>query len=119
MNSEIDNKVIEKTNRAPAVKVGGMRVPAADHPVPVVRKEYERKTEAETNDEEERELEKTDKFEYDKQSKMAAADRLARMQENQPKHEAQNNFRQKENIFVNQPILHTHNKSGAAASGQH
>ncbi|KAG0369573.1 hypothetical protein BC939DRAFT_460738 [Gamsiella multidivaricata] len=114
MNSEIENK----TNRAPAVKVGGMRVPAADHPVPVVRKEYERKVENDEQNEEERQLEKTDQFEQDKMGRIAAGERLARMQENQPKHEPNNNFRQKENIYVNQPILHTHNKSGAAASGQ-
>lgn len=34
MDSSIENKV----NRAPAVKVGGMRVSAPDHSVPVVRK---------------------------------------------------------------------------------
>ncbi|KAG0337354.1 hypothetical protein BG004_007675 [Podila humilis] len=115
MESSIENK----TNRAPAVKVGGMRVPAADHPVPVVRKEYERKTEgSEENNEDERELEKMDKFEYDKQTRIAAAERLARMQQNQPKHEPNNNFRQKENIYVSQPVLHNHSKSGAAAMGQ-
>ncbi|KAF9360790.1 hypothetical protein BGX26_007741 [Mortierella sp. AD094] len=112
MNSEIENK----TNRTPAVKVGGMRVPAADHPVPVVRKEHERKPEKdEENNEEERELEKAEKFEHDKQGRLAAAERLAKIQENQPKHEPTNNFRQKENIHVQQPILHTHGKSGAAA----
>ncbi|KAF9196086.1 hypothetical protein BGZ49_002903 [Haplosporangium sp. Z 27] len=112
MNSEIENKV----NRAPASKVAGMRVPAADHPVPVVRKEHERKPEdAEVDNEDERELEKVEKFELDKQGRIAAAERLARIQENHPKHEITNNFRQKENIHVNQPIRHPHSKSGAAA----
>ncbi|KAG0316166.1 hypothetical protein BGZ99_007014 [Dissophora globulifera] len=120
MNSETNINIEERTNRTPAVKVGGKRVPAADHPVPVVRKEYERKVETEeSNDnEDERELEKTDQFEYEKNTRIAAGERLARMQENQPKHQPQNNFRQKENIFVNQPILHTHNKSGGAAVNQ-
>ncbi|KAG0070042.1 hypothetical protein BGZ89_001546 [Linnemannia elongata] len=98
MDSSIENKV----NRAPAAKVGGMRVGAPDHPVPV-------------NNEDERELEKTDQFEYEKQTRLAAAERLARMQENQPKNEINNSFRQKENIHVGQPILHNHSKSGAAA----
>ncbi|KAF9439191.1 hypothetical protein BGZ76_009363 [Entomortierella beljakovae] len=112
MNSEIE----DKTGRTPALKVGGMRVPAADHPVPVVRKEYERKTEDnEADNEDEREIEKIDKFEYDKQTRIAAAERLARMQENHPKTEINNNFRQKENFHVIQPILHNHNKSGSAA----
>ncbi|KAF9214647.1 hypothetical protein BGZ59_003285 [Podila verticillata] len=116
MDSSIENKV----NRAPAVKVGGMRVSAPDHSVPVVRKEYERKSaESEENNEEERELEKTERFEYEKQTRLAAAERLARMQGNQPKNESTNSFRQKENIHVSQPILHNHSKSGAAAMGQH
>ncbi|GJJ75693.1 hypothetical protein EMPS_08051 [Entomortierella parvispora] len=116
MNSELENKA----GHSAATKVGGKRVPAADHPVPVVRKEYERKLpeeeEANTADnEDERELEKQDRFEYEKQTRLAAGERLARMQENHPKKEIHNNFRQKENIHVQQPILHTHNKSGAAA----
>lgn len=83
-------------------------------------REYERKLpaeeeEAETNNEDERELEKQDRFEYEKQTRLAAGERLARMQENHPKNEIHNNFRQKENIHVQQPILHTHSKSGAAA----
>ncbi|KAG0035170.1 hypothetical protein BGZ81_000091 [Podila clonocystis] len=115
MDSSIENKV----NRAPAVKVGGMRVSAPDHSVPVVRKEYERKVASEENNDEERELEKTERFEYEKQTRIAAAERLARMQENHPKNETNNNFRQKENIYVSQPILHNHSKSGSAAIGQH
>ncbi|KAG0209207.1 hypothetical protein BGX28_010494 [Mortierella sp. GBA30] len=112
----MDSAIEQKINRAPAAKVGGMRVGAPDHPVPVVRKEHERKqANTEENNEEERELEKTDRFEYEQQTRMAAAERLARMQQNQPKKEPTNNFRQKENIQVNQPILHTHNKSGSAA----
>ncbi|KAF9088468.1 hypothetical protein BGX23_007346 [Mortierella sp. AD031] len=112
----MDSSIENKTNRAPAAKVGGMRVPAADHPVPVVRKEHDRKVaNTEENNEDERELEKMDKFEYDKQTRQAAAERLARMQENQPKNEVNNTFRQKENIHVGQPILHNHIKSGAAA----
>ncbi|CAO3567707.1 unnamed protein product [Mortierella alpina] len=113
MDSSIENKI----NRAPAAKVGGMRVAAPDHPVPVVRKEHERKkadSEEESN-EDERELEKTDRFEHEQQTRMAAAERQAKMQQNQPKHEPINNFRQNQNIQVNQPILHTHSKSGAAA----
>ncbi|KAF9116340.1 hypothetical protein BGX27_003333 [Mortierella sp. AM989] len=111
MNSEIENKV----NRAPAVKVGGMRVPAADHPVPVVRKEHERKIEnKEENNEEERELERIDKLEYDRQTRLAAGERLAKMQQNHPKHEPINSYRQNQNTQVHQPILHTHGKSGAA-----
>ncbi|KAI9242688.1 MAG: hypothetical protein BYD32DRAFT_99102 [Podila humilis] len=82
--------------------------------------EYERKSaESEENNEEERELEKTERFEYEKQTRLAAAERLARMQGNQPKNESTNSFRQKENIHVSQPILHNHSKSGAAAMGQH
>ncbi|KAF9544562.1 hypothetical protein EC957_011871 [Mortierella hygrophila] len=112
MDSSIENKV----NRAPAAKVGGMRVAAPDHPVPVVRKEFERKpANTEEDNEDERELQKTDQFEYEKQTRLAAAERLARMQENQPKNEINNSFRQKENIHVGQPILHNHTKSGAAA----
>ncbi|KAG0254736.1 hypothetical protein BG011_005546 [Mortierella polycephala] len=112
----MEQNIEDITNRAPAVKVGGMRVPAADHPVPVVRKEYERKTQDdEEANEDERELEKTEKFEYERQTRLAAGERMARMQGNQPKHEPTNNFRQKENIYVNQPVLHNHNKSGAAA----
>ncbi|KAF9934909.1 hypothetical protein FBU30_010176 [Linnemannia zychae] len=112
----MDSSTENKANRAPASKVGGMRVSAPDHPVPVVRKEYERKQpDTEENNEEERELQKADQFEYEKNTRMAAAERLARMQENQPKREPQNNFRQKENIFIGQPILHNHIKSGASA----
>ncbi|KAF9909940.1 hypothetical protein EC991_007743 [Linnemannia zychae] len=112
MDSSIENKV----NRAPAVKVGGMRVSAPDHPVPVVRKEHDRKaTETEENNEDERELQKLEQFEYEKNTRLAAGERLARMQENQPKNEINNTFRQKENFHVGQPILHNHVKSGAAA----
>ncbi|KAG0234360.1 hypothetical protein BGX31_004585 [Mortierella sp. GBA43] len=114
MNSDIE----AKTNRTPAAKVGGMRVAAPDHPVPVVRKEHERKTEPEENNEDERELEKADKFEHDLLGKMAAAERLAKMDGNQPKHDFHSNNRHKENIVIDQPIRHTHNKSGAAAMGQ-
>ncbi|KAG0377094.1 hypothetical protein BGX24_006724 [Mortierella sp. AD032] len=112
----MDSSIENKTNRAPAVKVGGMRVAAPDHPVPVVRKEHDRKiANTEETNEDETELEKTDQFEHDKQTRIAAAERLARMQENQPKNEINNTFRQKENIHVGQPILHNHSKSGAAA----
>ncbi|KAF9292138.1 hypothetical protein BGZ68_010393 [Mortierella alpina] len=115
MNSELENKA----GHTAATKVGGMRVPAPDHSVPVVRKEHERKLPNDKGDEneneDERELEKMERFEYEKQTRLAAGERLARMQQNQPKHEPTNNFRQKENIFVNQPILHNHSKSGAAA----
>ncbi|KAF9961380.1 hypothetical protein BGZ72_003862 [Mortierella alpina] len=119
MNSELENKA----GHTAATKVGGMRVPAHDHSVPVVRKEHERKlpndkgdeNENENENEDERELEKMERFEYEKQTRLAAGERLARMQQNQPKHEPTNNFRQKENIYVNQPILHNHSKSGAAA----
>ncbi|KAF9092049.1 hypothetical protein BGX29_005204 [Mortierella sp. GBA35] len=117
MNSDHDNKA----GRNAATKVGGMRVPAHDHSVPVVRKEHDKKhskdeKDAEKNDnEDERELEKLERFEYEKQTRLAAGERLARMQENQPKNEVTNNFRQRENIHVNQPILHNHSKSGAAA----
>ncbi|KAG0327937.1 hypothetical protein BG000_000732 [Podila horticola] len=115
MNSE-DNKA----GRTAATKVGGMRVPAHDHSVPVVRKEHDAKKaqneiEAEAENEDERNLEKLERFEYEKQTRLAAGERLARMQENHPKNEPTNNFRQKENIQVGQPILHNHNKSGAAA----
>ncbi|KAG0003173.1 hypothetical protein BGZ65_001939 [Modicella reniformis] len=112
MNSEIESKV----KRAAANKVGGMRVPAADHPVPVVRKDHEKKAQDKDADknsnEEESELEKLERFEYEKQTRLAAGERLARMQENHPKNEANNNFRQNQNIQVNQPILHNHQKSG-------
>ncbi|KAF9571536.1 hypothetical protein EC968_000430 [Mortierella alpina] len=115
MNSELDNKA----GHTAATKVGGMRVPAHEHIVPVVRKEHERKLpndkDDENENEDERELEKIERFEYEKQTRLAAGERLARMQQNQPKHEPTNNFRQKENIYVNQPILHNHSKSGAAA----
>ncbi|KAF9360314.1 hypothetical protein BGX34_007847 [Mortierella sp. NVP85] len=114
MNSDIE----AKTNRTPATKVGGMRVSAPDHPVPVVRKEHDRKTEPEEGNEDEQQLEKADKFEHDRLGKMAAAERLAKMEEYQPKHDFHGNFRQKENIVIDQPIRHTHNKSGAAAIGQ-
>lgn len=73
------------------------------------------KEDPEHNNEDERELEKMERFEYEKQTRLAAGERLARMQENQPKNEVNNNFRQRENIFVAQPILHNHSKSGAAA----
>ncbi|KAF9944126.1 hypothetical protein BGZ65_012569, partial [Modicella reniformis] len=63
-------------------------------------------------------LERTDKLEYDRLGKMAAAERLAKMEENHPKNESHTNFRQKENIVVDQPIRHNHSKSGAAAVGQ-
>ncbi|KAF9175785.1 hypothetical protein BGX21_002184 [Mortierella sp. AD011] len=113
MDSEIENK----TNRAPAVKVAGMRVPAPDHPVPIVRKEFEHKTEKdkEENNEEQRELERAEKFELDRLGRMAAGERLAKIQGNQPKNEPFTNFRQKENIPLTQPVLHNHSKSGAAA----
>ncbi|KAF9907866.1 hypothetical protein EC991_010464 [Linnemannia zychae] len=114
MNSEHENKA----GHTAATKVGGMRVPAADHPVPVVRKDHDKKHSKEEKDaenEDERELEKMERFEYEKQTRLAAGERLARMQENQPKKEIHNSFRQKENIFVSQPILHNHSKSGAAA----
>ncbi|KAG0272039.1 hypothetical protein BGZ96_005486, partial [Linnemannia gamsii] len=39
MNSDLDNKA----GRTAATKVGGMRVPAHDHSVPVVRKEHDKK----------------------------------------------------------------------------
>ncbi|KAF9902873.1 hypothetical protein BX616_001785, partial [Lobosporangium transversale] len=111
MNSE-DNKsaqIEEQTNRSPAHKVGGMRVPAADHPVPVVRKEHDRKQEAEPENEEERQLQKSEQFEYEKQSRMAEADRQAKMYSNQPKHDPKtDNFRQNQNIQVNQPARHNH-----------
>ncbi|CAO3563473.1 unnamed protein product [Mortierella alpina] len=117
MDSEHENKA----GHTAATKVGGMRVPAHDHSVPVVRKEHDRKLshdkgdENENENEDERELEKMERFEYEKQTRLAAGERLARMQQNQPKNEPINNFRQKENIQVNQPILHNHSKSGAAA----
>ncbi|KAF9338841.1 hypothetical protein BGZ91_007761 [Linnemannia elongata] len=117
MNSDHDNKA----GRTAATKVGGMRVPAHDHSVPVVRKEHDKKhtkdekEDSEHNNEDERELEKMERFEYEKQTRLAAGERLARMQENQPKNEITNNFRQRENIIVGQPILHNHSKSGAAA----
>ncbi|KAF9304573.1 hypothetical protein BGZ74_001235 [Mortierella antarctica] len=113
MNSE-DNKA----GRSAATKVGGMRVPAHDHCVPVVRKEHDAKktqNETEAEDEDERNLERLERFEYEKQTRLAAGERLSKWQENHPKNETINNFRQKENIHVNQPILHTHNKSGSAA----
>ncbi|KAG0216254.1 hypothetical protein BGX28_004619 [Mortierella sp. GBA30] len=119
MNSELENKA----GHTAATKVGGMRVPAHDHSVPVVRKEHERKLPNEKEDrednEDERELEKMERFEYEKLTRLAAGERLARMQENHPKKESVNSFRQKENIHVNQPLLHTHTKSGAAAQPQH
>jgi hypothetical protein len=65
--------------------------------------------------EDERELEKLERFEYEKQTRLDAGERLARMHENQPKREINNTFRQKENMPVMQPILHNHTKSGAAA----
>ncbi|KAG0037550.1 hypothetical protein BGZ82_002321 [Podila clonocystis] len=115
MNSE-DNKA----GHTAATKVGGMRVPAHDHSVPVVRKEHDVKkaqneNETEAENEDERNLERLERFEYEKQTRLAAGERLARMQENHPKNESTNNFRQKENIQVCQPILHNHSKSGAAA----
>ncbi|KAG0243223.1 hypothetical protein BGX31_011032 [Mortierella sp. GBA43] len=120
MASQIEAK---KTGRAPATKVGGMRVSAPDHPVPVVRKDHEKKQdkdEDKNTTEDERELEKMERFEYEKQTRLAAGERLARMQENHPKNEFNNNFKQSNNIQVNQPILHTHQKSGGAAiSAQH
>ncbi|KAF9116207.1 hypothetical protein BGX27_004314 [Mortierella sp. AM989] len=114
MNSEIENKA----GRQSANKVGGMRVPAHDHTVPVVRKEHRNPSadkEAENQNEEERQLEKTERLEHEKQTRLAAGERLARMQENVPKNEVNNNFRQNQNIHVSQPILHNHSKSGAAA----
>lgn len=81
-------------------------------------REYERKAEPEENNEEERELEKADKFEHDRLGKMAAAERLAKMDENLPKHDAHSNFHRNENIAIVQPIRHNHSKSGAAAVGQ-
>ncbi|KAF9578666.1 hypothetical protein BGW38_005430 [Lunasporangiospora selenospora] len=106
-----------KAGHAAANKVGGMRVGAHEHTVPIVRKEHERKpqNEEETqNNEDERELEKMERFEYEKNTRMAAADRQAKMYNNQPKQETINTFRQKENIQVQQPILHSHIKSGAS-----
>ncbi|KAF8961784.1 hypothetical protein BGZ46_001290 [Entomortierella lignicola] len=114
MNPEIENI----TGRPSANKVGGMRVPAHDHSVPVVRKEHRRPSQVENEgekDEDERQLEKTEQFEYEKQTRLDAGERLARMQENHPKHEPQNNFKQNQNIQVHQPILHTHSKSGGGA----
>ncbi|KAF9342411.1 hypothetical protein BGX26_007594, partial [Mortierella sp. AD094] len=96
MNSEIENK----TGRSSATKVGGMRVPAKDHTVPVVRKEHRRPSadkDAEAEDEDERQLEKLEQLEYERQTRLAAGERLARMQENQPKHEFNNNF--KHNLY--------------------
>ncbi|KAF9392399.1 hypothetical protein CPB97_002091 [Podila verticillata] len=116
MNSE-DNKA----GRSAATKVGGMRVPTHDHSVPVVRKEHDAKkaqNETEAENEDERNLERTERFEYEKQTRLAAGERLARMQENHPKNETTNSFRQKENIHVSQPILHNNTKSGAAAQQQ-
>lgn len=82
-------------------------------------REHERKVEPEEEtNEDERQLEKADKLEHDKLGKMAAAERLAKMEENQPKHDQHSNFRQKENIAIVQPVRHTHVKSGAAAVGQ-
>lgn len=81
-------------------------------------REHERKTEPEEDNEDEQQLEKADKFEHDRLGKMAAAERLAKMDGNLPKHDFHSNFRQKENISIDQPIRHTHNKSGAAAVGQ-
>ncbi|KAF9977157.1 hypothetical protein BGZ73_006828 [Actinomortierella ambigua] len=106
--------------RAPATKVGGMRIPNADHQVPLVRKDHEKKREVNTeeNNEDQRELERAEQFEYEKMTRLAAAERQARDYQNHPKNEKSNNFRQRENIYVNQPILHTHNKSGAAALNQ-
>ncbi|KAI1314859.1 hypothetical protein EDD11_001635 [Mortierella claussenii] len=116
MNSEIENKAGHQA----ATKIGGKRVPAHDHIVPVIKKDHEKKTPADKEaekekNEDERELEKMERFEYEKQTRIAAGERLARMQENQPKHEFNNNFKQTQNIQVQQPILHTHSKSGAAA----
>ncbi|KAF8933960.1 hypothetical protein BGZ58_006028 [Dissophora ornata] len=114
MNSEI-----EKAGRSPATKVAGMRVPAHDHSVPVVRKEYEAKKDKDKDEEEtnedQRELEKLERFEYEKMTRIAAGERLAKHYQNQPKHEATNNFKQAQNIYVDQPILHNHIKSGASA----
>ncbi|KAF9898933.1 hypothetical protein BX616_003437 [Lobosporangium transversale] len=115
MNVEIESKA----GRQAATKVGGMRVPAHDHTVPVVKKEHERKPNDKDADkkhpnEDERELEKLERFEYEKQTRLAAGERLARMQENQPKHQPNNNFKQTQNIQVHQPVLHNHTKSGAA-----
>ncbi|KAF9923143.1 hypothetical protein FBU30_006765 [Linnemannia zychae] len=118
MDSENENKA----GRPAATKVGGRRVSAPDHPVPVVRKEYERKDSKDYDPDansdtnwEEREIEKIERFEYEKLSRLAAGERLSHIQANQPKQQKTNNFRQKENIFVNQPILHNHEKSGSAA----
>ncbi|KAF9579888.1 hypothetical protein BGW38_003675 [Lunasporangiospora selenospora] len=112
----MDSNIADRTKRAPASKVGGMRVAAHDHSVPVVRKEYERKQAEEGEENEhERQLEKTEQFEHEKQARLDAGERLARMQENHPRNEVNNSFRQRENFQVNQPILHTHSKSGAAA----
>ncbi|KAG0234930.1 hypothetical protein BGW42_006029 [Actinomortierella wolfii] len=114
---EADNTI---AGRAPATKVGGMRVPNADHQVPLVRKNHEKKPEAnkEENNEDEREIERSERFEYERLTRQAAAERQAREYQNHPKNEKLNSFRQRENIFVNQPILHTHSKSGAAALNQ-
>ncbi|KAG0264335.1 hypothetical protein DFQ27_001277 [Actinomortierella ambigua] len=114
---EADNTV---AGRAPATKVGGMRIPNADHQVPLVRKEHDKKRETNTEEdnEDQRELERTDRLEYEKLTRQAAAERQARDYQNHPKQEKTNNFRQRENIHVAQPILHTHSKSGAAALNQ-
>ncbi|KAG0368454.1 hypothetical protein BC939DRAFT_29787 [Gamsiella multidivaricata] len=100
----------------PADKVGGMRVPAPDHPVPVVRKVHEKKDDEDSGvlNADQQELEKLERFEYEKQTRKAAGERLARMYERQPKHEITNNFRQNQNIYVDQPVLHNHEKSGGA-----
>jgi hypothetical protein len=86
-------------------------------------RDHEKKTQDKdadkNNDEDERELEKLERLEYEKQTRLAAGERLARMQENHPRNEVTNNFRQNQNIHVNQPILHTHQKSGAAVVAQH
>ncbi|KAF9994054.1 hypothetical protein BGZ80_007933 [Entomortierella chlamydospora] len=113
MNSEIESKA----GRSSATKVGGMRVPAKDHSVPVVRKEHRRPSgdkDAEAENEDERQLEKLEQLEYERQAQ-AAAERLARIQESIPKNDLNNSFKQKQNIQVNQPILHNHSKSGIAA----
>ncbi|KAF9437040.1 hypothetical protein BGZ76_002161 [Entomortierella beljakovae] len=113
MNSEIESK----TGRASAQKVGGMRVSAPDHSVPVVRKEHRRPSadKEEEMNEDERQLEKLEQLEVEKQTRLAEGERLARMQEIHPKKEPHNNFKQNQNIHVGQPILHNHTKSGASA----
>ncbi|KAG0303370.1 hypothetical protein BGZ98_006757 [Dissophora globulifera] len=119
MNSDTEMKA----GHSAANRVGGRRVSLPDHPVPVVRKEFERKLPEDADkdkedNEDERELERLEKFEYEKMTRMAEAERQAMSYQNQPKRQFHSNFQQKENIHVFQPILHTHTKSGGAAQSQ-